>query len=197
MTVSLERRAVGVCEWAGNGDGLRCVVSGGGNDVCSALTWWKVLSPWSSIHYQSSSGRWIGSLLPHCWRDREPGWVSGVAQRSAGNPQGQDLALVPLPLCFSHRLEGEDTAEVRSWVLVLTSPLPCSWTWVLIKRQGLFHLILLICGTWKNGTGELICKTEIESQMERTNLHYQGGKERWGESGDCDWQKWHYLPESG
>ena len=130
-------------------------------------------------------------------RDESLAWPSAQLGTHRGRIWPWCLCPMTVSLCFSHQLEAEDRAEVRSWVLVLTSPLPCSWTWVLIKRQGLFHLILLICGTWKNGTGELICKTEIESQMERTNLRYQRGKERWGEPGDWDWQKCHYLTESG
>ena len=35
-----------------------------------------------------------------------------------------------------------------------------------------------ICGIYKNGTDELICKTEIETQMQRTNYEYQ--RRKWG-----------------
>ena len=38
------------------------------------------------------------------------------------------------------------------------------------------HMIQLICGTKKNGTNELIYKTEIESQMQKTNLWLPKGK---------------------
>ena len=181
MTVSLERRAVGVCEWAGNRDGLRCVVSGGGNDVYSALTWWKVLSPWSFIDSQSSSGRWIGSLLPHCWSDWEPGWVPDVAQRSAGNPQGQDLALVPLSHdCLSVFLSPAwGWRQSRSQKLDSCSDFttPHSWTWVLSKRQGWYHLILLICGTWENGTylQNRNRVTDVENKLMVTKGERRGG----------------------
>ena len=38
------------------------------------------------------------------------------------------------------------------------------------KEKNKFRIILLICGIQKNGRDELICKAEIESQMQRTNL---------------------------
>ena len=37
----------------------------------------------------------------------------------------------------------------------------------------------------ENGTDELICKAEIETQMQRT-YGYQGGKGGWNELGDWD-----------
>ena len=40
-----------------------------------------------------------------------------------------------------------------------------------------YHIILLTCGTKKkNGTNELIYKTEIESQMQKTTLWLPGGR---------------------
>ena len=36
-------------------------------------------------------------------------------------------------------------------------------------------MISLICGILKNGTNEFIYKTEIESQMWKTNLWLEGG----------------------
>ena len=35
-------------------------------------------------------------------------------------------------------------------------------------------MISLLCGIYKNGINELIFKTEIESQMWKTNYSYQG-----------------------
>ena len=43
-----------------------------------------------------------------------------------------------------------------------------------------YHMILLICGILKNGTNELIYKTEMESEMQKQTYGYQGGK---GEEG--------------
>ena len=48
-------------------------------------------------------------------------------------------------------------------------------------------IISLICGIWKNGTDELIYRTEIETQMQRTNLWIPRGDEGWwDELGDWD-----------
>ena len=43
----------------------------------------------------------------------------------------------------------------------------------------------------KNGTDELVCKAEIETQMQRTNISTKGGKWQgggggWDELGDWD-----------
>ena len=41
-----------------------------------------------------------------------------------------------------------------------------------------YHMMLLICGIYKKGggTNELIYKTEIKLQMQKTNLWLPGGK---------------------
>ena len=44
-------------------------------------------------------------------------------------------------------------------------------------------MILLICGIWKNGTDEHICKAEIGTQMQVTYGH-QWEKWGWDELGD-------------
>ena len=54
------------------------------------------------------------------------------------------------------------------------------------KEKNKFHLISLVCGIWKNGTDELICKAEIESQIQRTNLWTPKGQEQGEELGDWD-----------
>ena len=38
-------------------------------------------------------------------------------------------------------------------------------------------MISFMCGILKNGTNDLISKTEIELQMQKTNLQLPGGKE--------------------
>ena len=50
-----------------------------------------------------------------------------------------------------------------------------------------YHMILFICETLKVGTNELIYKTEVESQVWKTNLWLPGAK--WGREklGDWDW----------
>ena len=38
------------------------------------------------------------------------------------------------------------------------------------KEKDKYHIISLTYGIQKNGTDELICKVEIETQMQRTNV---------------------------
>ena len=57
-----------------------------------------------------------------------------------------------------------------------------------------YHTISHICETLKAGTNEPIYKTEVESQMWKTNLWLSGDK--WGREklGDWDWHidwDWH------
>ena len=42
------------------------------------------------------------------------------------------------------------------------------------KQKDEYHMISLICGILKNGTNELINKTEVESWMSKTNLWLPG-----------------------
>ena len=54
------------------------------------------------------------------------------------------------------------------------------------KEKNKYSVLTHICEIQKNGTDELICKAEIESQMQKTNLGYQGGEGEWDELGDWD-----------
>ena len=47
------------------------------------------------------------------------------------------------------------------------------------KEKNEYCALTHICGIQYNGTGELVCKAEIESQMQRTN-EYQGGEGQGG-----------------
>ena len=48
------------------------------------------------------------------------------------------------------------------------------------KDKENYHTILLIHGFQKSGSDELICKAEIELQMQKTTYGYQGGMGRVG-----------------
>ena len=57
--------------------------------------------------------------------------------------------------------------------------MPFAETWMYLEtviqsevsqREKNKYIILLICGIQKNGADELICKAEIETQMQRTNV---------------------------
>ena len=43
-----------------------------------------------------------------------------------------------------------------------------------------------ICGIQKNGIDDLICKTEIETEMQRINMDTKWGRGGWHELGDWD-----------
>ena len=49
-----------------------------------------------------------------------------------------------------------------------------------------YHMILLICGIFKNDRNVLIYKTEIDSQTQKTNLWLPGGKWRRDKLEDWD-----------
>ena len=51
------------------------------------------------------------------------------------------------------------------------------------KEKGKYCTLTHMCGIYKNGIDDLICKAELETQTQRTNI-YQGGKGRWDELGD-------------
>ena len=60
--------------------------------------------------------------------------------------------------------------------------MPFAATWMDLEivilsevSQRKYRMISLICGIFKNGTNELIYKTEIKSQMQKTNLWLPGG----------------------
>ena len=44
------------------------------------------------------------------------------------------------------------------------------------KEQNKYYMILLICEIQKKDTNELICKVDIETQTERTNVWIPRGK---------------------
>ena len=44
------------------------------------------------------------------------------------------------------------------------------------KEKNKYHILMHICGIQKNGTDELICKAEIETQMQRTNVWTKKGE---------------------
>ena len=44
------------------------------------------------------------------------------------------------------------------------------------KKKNKYCTLTHICGIQKNGIDDLICKTEIETQMQRTNVWIPGGK---------------------
>ena len=54
------------------------------------------------------------------------------------------------------------------------------------KKKNKYHILIHICGIyvpymWKNGTDELICRSGIDMETERTDLWSQQGKEKAGQ----------------
>ena len=55
------------------------------------------------------------------------------------------------------------------------------------KEKNKYRILMHICGIEKNGTDELICKAEIETQMYRTHIWTPRGETGgWDELGDWD-----------
>ena len=56
------------------------------------------------------------------------------------------------------------------------------------KEKNKYLLLTHICGTQKNGADELVCKAEIETPMQRTNVWTSRGESGsgWDELGDWD-----------
>ena len=44
------------------------------------------------------------------------------------------------------------------------------------KEKNKYHMLTHICGIQKNGIDDPICKAEIETQMQRTNMETKGEK---------------------
>ena len=53
------------------------------------------------------------------------------------------------------------------------------------KEKNKYRMLTHIYGIQKNGTGELVCKAEIETQMQRTNVRTPSGESD-GEGGGGD-----------
>ena len=57
------------------------------------------------------------------------------------------------------------------------------------KEKNKYHILMHVCGIQKNGTDELVCKAEIETQMQRTNVWTPSGESRgWGGGGGMNWE---------
>ena len=56
------------------------------------------------------------------------------------------------------------------------------------KEENKYHILMHICGIQKNGTDEPVCKAEIETQMQRTNV-WTARKESSGRGdGGMNWE---------
>ena len=55
-----------------------------------------------------------------------------------------------------------------------------------VNQKTEYCILGHICGVQKNGIDDLICKTEIETEPQRTNVWTPCGEGEWDEWGDCD-----------
>ena len=52
------------------------------------------------------------------------------------------------------------------------------------KEKNKYHILMHICGIQKNGLDDLICKVEVETQMQRTKVQIPRVVWWWDELGD-------------
>ena len=79
--------------------------------------------------------------------------------------------------------------EIGSFVEMWMDPETVIQSKVCQKEKNKYHILVHICGIQKNGTDEPVCKAEIETQMQRTNVWTPRGESRdggWDELGDWD-----------
>ena len=56
------------------------------------------------------------------------------------------------------------------------------------KEKNKYHILMHICGIQKNGTDELVCRADIEIQMQRTNVWTPRGESGGGGGGVMNWE---------
>ena len=73
------------------------------------------------------------------------------------------------------------------------------------KEKGKYCVLMHICGIWKDGTGEPICRAGIETQTENRHVHTVGER-TWDKLGEqhwhtytamCEADSWRLLPSTG
>ena len=64
--------------------------------------------------------------------------------------------------------------------LDMDGPRDCHTEWeVSQKEKNKYRILTHICGIQKNGTGEPVCKAEIETQIQRKNVCTPRGGNGW------------------
>ena len=56
------------------------------------------------------------------------------------------------------------------------------------KEKNKYYILIHICGTQKNGTDEMVCRAEIETQMQRTKVWTPRGESGGGGGGVMNWE---------
>ena len=86
---------------------------------------------------------------------------------------------------LSHKKEG-------NWVICrdVDGPRDCDASEVSQKEKNKYRILMHIWGIQKNGADEPVCKAEIETQMQRTNVWTPREESMWGEGvgGRMNWE---------
>ena len=61
------------------------------------------------------------------------------------------------------------------------------------KEKNKYRILAHICGIQKNGTDEWVCKAEIETQMQRTNVWTPRGESEVVGGGRMNWEIGNYI----
>ena len=77
----------------------------------------------------------------------------------------EDVVDIDNGLSLSHKNE-QNNSICRD----MDRPRGCPTDWSRSERENKYYIISLIVRTQKNGTDELICKAETETQIYRTNM---------------------------
>ena len=78
----------------------------------------------------------------------------------------------------------ETGSFVETWMDVET----VIWSEVTEKEENKYRILAHLCGTQKNGTDEPVCRAEIETQMQRTNVWAPRGESSGGGGGGMNWE---------
>ena len=99
----------------------------------------------------------------------------------------KDVVHIYNGILLSHKKE-------RNWVTCkdVDGPTDCHTSEVSQKEKNKYRILMHICGIQRNGTDEPVCRAEIETQMQRTNVWTPRGERGQGwwwwsdELGDWD-----------
>ena len=94
----------------------------------------------------------------------------------------EDVVHIYNGILLSHQKE-QNWSFVETWVDLET----VTQSEVSQKEKNKYHILMHICEIQKNGTDEPVCKAEIQTQMQRTNVWTPRGKHGGGGGGVMNW----------
>ena len=95
-------------------------------------------------------------------------------------------------MCYIYTMEYYSAIirnEIGSFVETWMDLDPVIQSEVSQKEKNKYRILTHICGIQKNGTDELVCKAEIETQMQRTNVWTPRGESGGGGGGGGGWDE--------